>query len=152
MKAFEGLGKVAVTVTVAMTLALTACTTEPANRVGPRSNSDEMAVKWAQCMRENGANVPDPDPNVGGRGEPAQRPPQEDPENLAKAQEKCKQYAGSEAQKTTDPAEADRQAKYDQCLRDHGIVVREDPGGAKVVEETDKAKLEKAARECGAAK
>jgi hypothetical protein len=76
MKVFGGLDKVVAAIAVAM--ALTACTTEPTNHVDPRPNPDETAVKWAQCMRENGANVPDPDPNVGGRGEPAQRPPQED--------------------------------------------------------------------------
>ncbi|MFI6094917.1 hypothetical protein ACIA8G_05145 [Lentzea sp. NPDC051213] len=150
MKMSGVLGKTAAAIAVAM--ALTGCTTEPSNRVDPLPNPDEMAVKWAQCMRENGANVPDPDPNVGGRGEPAQRPLQEDPEKVAKAAEHCKQYAGSGPAKTTDPAEADRQAKYDQCLRDRGIVVRQDPEGARVVEETDKAKLEKAVRECGGAK
>ncbi|MFE6610901.1 hypothetical protein [Amycolatopsis sp. NPDC057786] len=147
MRVFAGLGKVAAA--IAVMAVLTACTTDPSNRVDPLPNPDEMAVKWAQCMREHGADVPDPDPNVGGRGEPAQAPPQEDPAKLEAAQQQCKQFAGGGKVKTTDPAEADRQAKYDQCLRDHGIVVREDPSGATVVEETDKAKLEKAARECG---
>jgi hypothetical protein len=136
---------------IAMGLALTACATDGSDP-SPPSGQDQSELQWAQCMRDNGANVPDPDPNVGGRGEPGQAPLTEDPVKLEKAQKQCEKYAQGGKLKTTDPAEADRQAKYDQCLRDQGITVREDPSGSKVVEETDKDKLEKAARACGGIK
>jgi hypothetical protein len=108
----------------------------------------DMAVKFAQCMREHGVNVPDPKP-----GQPLQI--QGDPNDTAKiqaAQEACKAYAPQQdngGQQSGD--DMDRQAKLVACLRQHGVTV-EDPQPGQPLrvqgQRQNEAATEKAMQDC----
>lgn len=131
------------------TLVLAACGNDTGGANGGGDQSDQKALKWAQCMRANGVDMPDPGSN--GLGKPAQAPPPvEDQRKAEKAAQVCKEFAPQNNATATDPAVADKNARYDQCLRDHGIDVKKDPSsGTSLVDESDKAKLDKAVQECG---
>jgi len=83
----------------------------------------DQAVKFAQCMREHGVQVPDPQP-----GQPIQI--QGNPDDTSKikaAQEACKDYAPQgEGNGSQSGDDLDRQAKLVECLRGKGVDV-EDP-------------------------
>jgi hypothetical protein len=84
---------------------------------GPSDRTEAMH-KFAQCMRDHGVDMEDPQPGEpmtikGGPG---------DKEKMDKAQKACQQYlpGGGELQ-TPDPQMLDQIRKYAQCMRDHGI-------------------------------
>jgi hypothetical protein len=93
------------------------------------SNSNlEKAVKYAQCMRENGlTDFPDPDKN--GRFVIAAGGPGRDTPQFKKAQQACKSQEPPGIK--DDPAElAKEQAswlKFANCMRQHGIQDFPDP-------------------------
>ena len=95
---------------------------------GNNGAPDDMAVKYTQCMRENGVQVADPKP-----GQPIQI--QGGPQDAAKiqaAQEKCKQYAPQQEGGAQSGEDLDRQAKLVACLRDHGVTVADPQPGQPV--------------------
>jgi len=126
-------------------LALTAAGCSPANKDGVASangtarpstsstaagatDEKERALKFAQCMRENGIpNWPDPKFNDGG-GVDISAPDGADPAKVDAAMQKCKQYEpnGGEPQKL-DPARLEQLRQYAQCMREHGITNFPDP-------------------------
>lgn len=86
------------------------------------------ALKFAQCMRENG--VPDfKDP--GGDSGGGALVPQGTGEDVVKAaMEKCKQYSPNGGEPPQLDAEAvDRQRKFAQCMRENGVPDFPDPEG-----------------------
>ncbi|MCK2241398.1 MULTISPECIES: hypothetical protein [unclassified Crossiella] len=107
-------------------------------------------LKFASCMRENGVDFPDPDPESGGmaRAIPAEGL---DKNKMDKASEACKKYLPKSNYDPNDPKEKDRRAKMNQCLRDKGIEVKEAEGGngATIDFGGDKEKAEKIMKECG---
>src|SRR5262245_8059877 len=52
-------------------------------------SDEEHILKFAQCMREHGIDMPDPAP---GQGAGIRLPQGADPKKVQEAQEKCKQY------------------------------------------------------------
>ncbi|MEW9551337.1 hypothetical protein [Nonomuraea sp. NPDC050783] len=96
---------------------------------GPAQSEDPqaMALKYAQCMRENGIDMPDPEP--GGKvtlkiGPGTQK------EKMDQAQAACKQWAPS-GQKGSggDPKREETMRKAAQCMRDNGVEKFPDPDG-----------------------
>ncbi|MBF8192889.1 hypothetical protein ITP53_45880 [Nonomuraea sp. K274] len=95
----------------------------------PSEDPQERGLKFAQCMRENGVDMDDPE---GGRvtmkfdGSVPR-------ETVEKAQEACKEYAPS-GQKGGggDPKQAERMRKLAQCMRDNGVESYPDPDGGMV--------------------
>jgi predicted RNase H-like HicB family nuclease len=97
------------------------------------ANAEDAALEFAQCMREHGVDVPDPQPvedGEGGGGFGIQfegRSPRED-ENFEEAQEACGSIledAIPEGERP-DPAEIrDELHKMTECLRDKGYDVPE---------------------------
>ncbi|WP_248964515.1 hypothetical protein [Sphaerisporangium perillae] len=84
------------------------------------ADKGEAALKFAQCMREHGVDMPDPEPNGGVAIQ--QRPGEE--QKVQKAQEACKQFlqaAVGEKGKGLDPQKQDMLVKLAQCMRQHGI-------------------------------
>lgn len=91
----------------------------------------DAALQWAGCMRENGANVPDPqiDSNgmvrIGPDPEDANRPSEA---AMAKASKACDEYlkemvAGA-GQKPSPEQQAEMEGKaleFARCMREHGI-------------------------------
>jgi hypothetical protein len=104
----------------------------PAN-ASAKSNADQMALKWAQCMRQHGVNVPDPEngritvqstPGAGGQS-------QFDPnsQQFQDAQNACQKYAPNGGTNSGPPSQQmiDQATKYSQCMREHGITGFPDP-------------------------
>ncbi|MGW4474863.1 hypothetical protein ACWENQ_34785 [Nonomuraea sp. NPDC004354] len=81
-------------------------------------------LKFAQCMRENGVDMPDPDGSGGVRIQ-AKKGEQAKTEAAMKA---CKQYLDQAAgeRKAMDPAQRDQMLKFAQCMRENGVRM-EDP-------------------------
>ncbi|GAA3567718.1 hypothetical protein GCM10022419_055670 [Nonomuraea rosea] len=91
----------------------------------PSADSQEKALKYAQCMRENGIDMPDPDSS----GKMAMT--FDAPEDKVKAaQAACKQYAPDGQQRVrNDPKMAENLRKLAQCMRDNGVESYPDPEG-----------------------
>ncbi|GAA2876729.1 hypothetical protein [Nonomuraea rubra] len=99
---------------------------QPAASASPSEDPQAMGLKFAQCMRENGIDMPDPE---GGRVTMRfdKNTPQE---KVQAAQEACKQYAPSGTrQGGGDPKQAERMRKLAQCMRDNGVEAYPDPEG-----------------------
>jgi hypothetical protein len=108
--------------------------TASASAAPPAMTDEERQVRFAQCMRDNGIDMPDPEIN---NGRVAMRmPPGVDPQKVQAAMEKCKQYLpnGGEPPKSN-PQMLEQQRKFAQCMRDNGITEFPDPdpnGGIRV--------------------
>ncbi|MBO2448536.1 hypothetical protein J4573_15645 [Actinomadura barringtoniae] len=83
-------------------------------------------MKFAQCMRANGIDVPDPKPGdkAGWRLEKGQ-----DRGKLEGALKKCQGYlqAGGKMPDLKDPKVRDAMTRFAQCMREHGVDMP-DPG------------------------
>ncbi|MFD0887982.1 hypothetical protein ACFQ08_25865 [Streptosporangium algeriense] len=93
----------------------------------PSADSREMALKFAQCMRENGVDMPDPDSS----GKMVMKFDKDTPrEKVEAAQEACRQYAPSGRQRArNDPKVTENLRKLAQCMRDNGVEAYPDPEG-----------------------
>lgn len=94
------------------------------------SEADRQAaqVKFAQCMREHGVDMPDP----GADGKVLLRQKKgDDPGKMKKATEACeplmKDVIGDRAQQPMDPKQRDQMVKFARCMREHGVDMP-DPG------------------------
>ncbi|MEV0455608.1 hypothetical protein [Catellatospora methionotrophica] len=103
--------------------------------VGPSLSQLERGLKFAQCMREHGIDMPDPDPNggpvrmrIGGDG-PV------DMKKVEAAQEACKQFSpfAEGGPGKVDPQMAENMRKFAQCMRDNGVPNFPDPDGGRVM-------------------
>src|SRR5262245_53409505 len=91
--------RVALVLVTAMALAAACGVANPFAPAAARTSSQDQILKWAQCMRQHGVNVPDP---VNGQiqirvtaqpgGNQANVPGPDNPQFQA-AQNACKQYA-----------------------------------------------------------
>jgi hypothetical protein len=95
-----------------------------------KTDIDKMR-DFAKCMRENGVDMADPDPDSGGGGISVDGP--EEKEKADKAQAKCQHLMpnGGEPEKPT-AEDLDRARATAKCLREHGIDIKdptmENPG------------------------
>ncbi|MFG2015471.1 hypothetical protein [Actinomadura geliboluensis] len=113
---------------------------------------EDARLKFAQCMRENGVDVPDP----GAADEKAMRFGKgSDRKKLEGALEKCRQWlqAGGKMPDLKDPEVRDQFVKLAQCMREHGVNIP-DPGPDGKIEfpkgDIDPGALEKARDACKA--
>ena len=125
-----------------------------------------QALKFAQCMREHGVDMPDPNSGRTGAGDEASSGSEGamevggDPGQGNEAFKACRQYLpnGGQPQKLS-AEEMAQQVKYAKCMREHGVDFA-DPaeGGAPQAAETDMGdkdalkKLADAGRACEVAK
>ena len=116
------------------------------------SDLDQMRA-YAKCMRENGVDMADPDPNGGGIGISVDSGAEK--AKVDKANEKCKHLMpnGGKPDKPT-PEDLDKARQTAKCLREHGINVKEptmeDPGISVDAGSSgnDPEKVNKAMEEC----
>jgi len=99
-----------------------------------RLTDEERQVRFAQCMREHGIDMPDPE--IDGGRVAINLPEGTDRQKVEAAMEKCKQYLpnGGEPPKL-DPETTEQLRKYAQCMRDNGISEFPDPdpnGGIRI--------------------
>lgn len=108
---------------------LTGCGADPADPAGQDKASIEQqqALEWAQCMRDNGIDMEDPEVNANG-GVNMTIPEDADPDKVDAATEECKKLApnGGEPEKI-DPEKLNAVREYAQCMRDNGIPNFPDP-------------------------
>ncbi|MGO1056794.1 hypothetical protein [Crossiella sp. CA198] len=109
----------------------------------------EAMLKFAKCMRDNGIDMPDPDPNSGGIA--AQRMDETNMEKFEKANKACEKFAPKSNYNPNDPAEKDKRAKQNKCLRENGLDIKEsgEGQGGMITLDGDKEKIEKAMKACG---
>ncbi|WP_169946922.1 hypothetical protein [Microbispora sp. H11081] len=117
----------------------------------PRGPADrqEAQLKFAQCMREHGVDMPDPGPDgrvriIGEKGGEA---------TMSKAMRACEHFmkdAVADKPGGDDPEARDRMVKFAQCMREHGIDmpdpapgqglrIKIKPGQEKAMDEAQKA-------------
>lgn len=112
-----------------LAVTLTGCGADPEDKAGEDkvSSEQQQALDWAQCMRDNGIDVEDPDVNSNG-GVALSIPEDADPDKVNAATEACKKLApnGGEPEKI-DPEKLDAVREYAQCMRDNGIPNFPDP-------------------------
>jgi hypothetical protein len=111
------------------------------------ADEQDMNVKFAQCMREHGVNLPDPNPGqpgiriTGRKGDEAK---------VDAATRACQKYSPKRGMDMNDPATRDRMLKTAQCLREHGIDAPDPaPGqGLHIQVKGNEAKAQQAMTEC----
>ncbi|MCC8244593.1 hypothetical protein [Saccharothrix luteola] len=123
-------------VPAALALVLTACGSGGAE-VGSSSSSsaamsqEDRSREFAKCMRDNGVDVPDPEPGgkPGGFGKVDRTDP-----DFERAREACREYlpGGGDLSKV-DPDKLEQLRAFSQCMRDNGIDLPDpDPNGGKL--------------------
>ncbi|MEQ7125085.1 hypothetical protein ABN034_11235 [Actinopolymorpha sp. B11F2] len=97
-----------------------------------KEEREEKALKFAQCMRENG--VPMDDPDSSGRVQIRVNGDDVDRETVEQAQQACQKYApfGKEGPRQ-DPKMAENMRKFAQCMRDNGVPDFPDPDGGRMM-------------------
>jgi hypothetical protein len=89
----------------------------------------EAALKYVQCMRENGVpNMPDPKVNSDGESQLDLNADGVDPAKVRAAEDKCKKLLpnGGEPQKI-DPQRLEQLRQYSKCMRENGLPDFPDP-------------------------
>jgi hypothetical protein len=90
----------------------------------------EQMRKFAQCMRAQGVDVPDPDPNAKGGmiqlGDPNAGGP--DPTKIDAAMQKCRSLLPNGGQPPKmDPADLEKERQFAKCMRENGLPEFPDP-------------------------
>lgn len=99
---------------------------------------EESAFKFAQCMRDHGVDMPDPQVDGsggfgvtvdGGSGQALTR------EEIDAAMEACREYApfGGDPNVQPDPQAQENMLKFAQCMRDNGVESFPDPDGSRLM-------------------
>jgi len=90
---------------------------------GAKPNPDEMGVKFAQCMREHGVDMDDPEPGKG-----VQIKVKGKKETVDKAMEACRQYnPQANATGAPDPKMQEKARQHAECMRKNGVEAFPDP-------------------------
>jgi hypothetical protein len=82
----------------------------------------EQARQFAQCMRDHGVDVPDPDTAGGSAGGPVRITASGPPEGMDAAMEACKdKLPNGGTPPSLDPQQQEQLRAFAQCMRDHGV-------------------------------
>ncbi|MEV6243830.1 hypothetical protein [Lentzea sp. NPDC051838] len=117
--------KSTIAVLLALLLALTACGSKEQPKDAKADEKGDM-LKYAQCMRDNGVDMPDPKEGEGGgmviQGLPADgEGGAPDMEKMNAASAACKQYLPNGGEfKPPSPEEQDKMRQQAKCMRDKG--------------------------------
>jgi hypothetical protein len=92
---------------------------------------DARNLKFAECLREQGLEVPDPEP---GKGMTLKFGPGSDQQKVQAAMEACREWApqGMAGGAAPDPSRDATMREYAQCMRDNGVDGFPDPEGGMV--------------------
>ncbi|GAA3211762.1 hypothetical protein [Nonomuraea helvata] len=115
-----------------------------APKVSPATtvNPDDVLFKVAQCLRQNGIDVPDP-----GSAEDKTWKYTGDPAKMEKALKACEKYTSQIPNPLNDPKVRDQLIQYARCMREQGIDMPDPPQVNKNLDPND-PKLQKAAGSC----
>ncbi|MEV0624610.1 hypothetical protein [Nonomuraea wenchangensis] len=101
--------------------------TQAATSASPSVDPQEKGIKYAQCMREHGIDMADPEP---GKGVMLKIGPGTPREKVEQAQQACKEWAPiGRDQGGGDPKRAEALREVAQCMRDNGVEKYPDPEG-----------------------
>ncbi|MDN3356459.1 hypothetical protein [Actinomadura sp. DC4] len=92
------------------------------------ADATDAQLKFAQCMRENGVNVPDPSSGKGVRLQDTGA----DPAKVEAATKKCQPLlqGGGQIAPPNDPKAQDQMLKFAQCMREHGVKIKDPKPGS----------------------
>jgi hypothetical protein len=90
-------------------------------------SDEDKGIKFAQCMRANGVDMADPDPN----GQPGMIRMDRSNPKFEAAWNKCKQYSPiGNGDRTFSPEQQQQMLDLAKCMREHGINMPDpEPGG-----------------------
>jgi hypothetical protein len=115
--------KSTIAVLLGLLLALTACGSKEQPGGAQKDEKGDM-VKFAQCMRDNGIDMPDPQTSEDGQGITIQAPGDGAPldeEKMKTAHEACKKHLPNGGDfKPPSPEEQDKIRQQAKCMRDKG--------------------------------
>jgi hypothetical protein len=94
-------------------------------------DQQEQARQFAQCMRDHGVDVPDPDTAGGSGGGPVTITASGPPAGMDAAMEACKDKLPNGGNPPSlDPQQQEQLRAFAQCMRDHGVDMPDpDPNG-----------------------
>lgn len=131
-----GPNKIAALLAVPLLLTMVACGGDdaPAGADPTGEATEDQAVEFSQCMRENGIDVPDPDPDTGRVPLPTDGSIDIDSDEFQAAFETCQEFApfgdDEDGQDLAeDPAVQDALLEFAQCMRDNGVDVPDPAAG-----------------------
>lgn len=112
---------------------------DPAVSAGAASMTDEeRQLKFTQCMRDNGVDLPDPEPGSEGKVRIAVGP-DVDPQKVQAAMETCRSYLPNGGKRgKLDPEQVEKMRELATCMRENGVPEFPDPdpdGGINIVAE-----------------
>ncbi|GAB2873489.1 hypothetical protein [Lentzea nigeriaca] len=115
--------KSTIAVLLALLMALTACGSKEQPNDAKKDDKGDM-VKFAQCMRDNGIDMPDPKQDDKGgvmiEASPGDGSPP-DEEKMKAAHEACKKHLPNGGEfKPPSPEEQDKMRQNAKCMRDKG--------------------------------
>lgn len=117
----------------------------------PTLDREEQALKFVECMRKNGIDMPDPGPE----GNIQMRVEKGNQAKMQKAQEACREYAPSKlGGQQANPEQVERIREFTTCMREHGVKMADpDPNNPGMIrldgKGQDPEKLEAAQQACG---
>lgn len=117
----------------------------PDNRSVP-SDPHQKLLAFAKCMRSNGVDMPDPDPNATGMSMPAIKAG--DADKAGKAMEACKKFAPDNIANPDDPAVKAKRAEFAKCMRDHGVDMPDPGSGGSISIDGSDGKFQAAMKAC----
>ncbi|SEG53016.1 hypothetical protein SAMN05444920_1038 [Nonomuraea solani] len=109
---------------------VTAVSAKPSPSASPTGTADpqEQGRKFAQCMREHGIPMEDPDPDGGGGFQAMGQ--DIDKKKVDAALDACRAVAPFKDRATLKPEDVDRLREFAQCMRDNGVDMPDpDPDG-----------------------
>lgn len=131
-----------------------AATTTPLDQ--PVADEDELRQQFAQCMRDNGVDIPDAEPGSGGKLRVEGNGPNK--EKMQAAMEACRKYLPNGGERAApSPEDLEKMRQMAQCMREHGVDMPDpDPNGGGIMisrdargePEVDKEKLRQAFEAC----
>ncbi|MFD0688785.1 hypothetical protein [Actinomadura fibrosa] len=106
-------------------------------------SAEDAQLKFAQCMREHGIDVPDPGSGTGGAarlGKGTNR------DKLQAALKQCQSWlqAGGKLPDLKDPKVHDQYVKFAQCMREHGVDMKDPTPDGQIEIPSGKVSQEKA--------
>jgi hypothetical protein len=132
MKRKLGVAATAAVLALALTLVVTACGGSSGTKSAAERESDarDAALKFAQCMREHGVDMPDPTFEPGG-GITQRGSIEGGTAKLREAEQACQKYLeeSEPAELSEEEQEEFREAAlaHSRCMREHGIENYPDP-------------------------
>jgi hypothetical protein len=123
--------RAALILTIAITLAAACGVANPFASAAAGVSRQDQLLKWAQCMRQHGVNMPDP---VNGTFRFQGNRPDPNSSQFQAAQNACKQYEpnGGNGPGRANQQQLDQATRFAQCMREHGIPMSDPqtlPGG-----------------------